>query len=115
MSAFILVFAHRYFATTDDDGRYRIPEVPAGTYTVAVWNEGVGASRGASACRTRPTSRSNFSLGSMTFLRSLTNRIFVAGALLAVVSIGVAIYSVTARSPRRPSASSCAASKRRRR
>jgi plastocyanin len=39
MSAFILVFAHRYFAVTDDDGRYRIDGIPPGTYTVAVWNE----------------------------------------------------------------------------
>jgi hypothetical protein len=39
MSAFILVFAHRYFAVTDDEGRYRIEGVPPGTYTVAVWNE----------------------------------------------------------------------------
>jgi plastocyanin len=40
MSAFILVFAHRYFATTDSEGRYRIEGVPAGRYTLAVWNEG---------------------------------------------------------------------------
>jgi plastocyanin len=39
MSAFILVFAHRYFAVTDDDGRYRIENVPPGTYTVVAWNE----------------------------------------------------------------------------
>ena len=39
MSAFILVFAHRFFAVTDDEGRYRIDGVPPGTYTVAVWNE----------------------------------------------------------------------------
>ena len=39
MNAFILVFAHRYFAVTDDDGRYRIENVPPGTYTVEVWNE----------------------------------------------------------------------------
>ena len=41
MSAFILVFAHRYFAVTDDDGRYRIEGVPPGTYTLVVWNETV--------------------------------------------------------------------------
>lgn len=41
MSAFILVFAHRYFAVTDDEGRYRIEGVPPGTYTLAVWNETV--------------------------------------------------------------------------
>ena len=39
MSAFILVFAHRYFSVTGDDGRYRIDAVPPGTYTLAVWNE----------------------------------------------------------------------------
>jgi plastocyanin len=39
MSAFILVFAHRYFAVTGDDGRYRIDGVPAGSYTLVVWNE----------------------------------------------------------------------------
>jgi hypothetical protein len=41
MSAFILVFAHRYFTVTDDDGRYRLPNVPAGSYTLTVWNETV--------------------------------------------------------------------------
>jgi plastocyanin len=40
MSAWILVFAHRYFATTDADGRYRIGGVPAGGYTLAVWTDG---------------------------------------------------------------------------
>jgi plastocyanin len=39
MSAFILVFAHRYFAVTDEEGRYRIDSVPPGTYTVMTWNE----------------------------------------------------------------------------
>src|SRR5256885_9303531 len=32
MSAFILVFSHPYFATTDTDGRYRIDNIPGGTY-----------------------------------------------------------------------------------
>jgi plastocyanin len=39
MSAFILVFAHRFFAITDDEGRYRIEGVPPGTYTLVLWNE----------------------------------------------------------------------------
>ncbi len=40
MSAFILVFAHRYFAVTDAEGRYRIEGIPAGAYRLAVWNDG---------------------------------------------------------------------------
>ena len=39
MSAYILVFAHPYFAVTDDQGRYRIDNVPPGSYTVVAWNE----------------------------------------------------------------------------
>jgi plastocyanin len=39
MSAFILVFAHRYFSVTDDEGHYRIDNVPPGAYTVIAWNE----------------------------------------------------------------------------
>ncbi len=41
MSAFILVFNHRFFAITDADGRYRIDNLPSGTYNVVAWNEGV--------------------------------------------------------------------------
>ena len=40
MSAFVLVFGHPYFATTDTDGRYRIENIPPGTYTVVAWHEG---------------------------------------------------------------------------
>ena len=40
MSAFIIVFNHRYFATTDADGRYRIDGIPPGTYSVAAWHDG---------------------------------------------------------------------------
>ena len=40
MSAFILVFAHRFFAVTDAEGRYRIDGLPPGAYTVVAWNDG---------------------------------------------------------------------------
>ncbi|MFI5177356.1 MAG: hypothetical protein ACHQO8_02270 [Vicinamibacterales bacterium] len=39
MSAYILVFSHPFFAVTDDDGRYTIPAVPAGAYTLLIWSE----------------------------------------------------------------------------
>ena len=41
MNAFILVFSHPFFAVTDGTGRYRIDNVPPGTYTIVAWNEGV--------------------------------------------------------------------------
>ncbi|HTV00552.1 MAG TPA: carboxypeptidase regulatory-like domain-containing protein [Luteitalea sp.] len=40
MNAFIVVFAHRYFALTRPDGEFELPAVPPGTYTVAGWYEG---------------------------------------------------------------------------
>jgi plastocyanin len=45
MSAFILVFAHSYFASTDEAGRYRIEGVPPGRYTLVVWTDGEERSR----------------------------------------------------------------------
>ena len=45
MSAWVLVFNHPFFAVTDDDGRYAIPRVPAGKYSVAVWHETLPAAR----------------------------------------------------------------------
>src|SRR3954469_25321213 len=39
MSAFILVFAHRYFALSERDGPHRLENVPPGTCTVVAWNE----------------------------------------------------------------------------
>lgn len=40
MNAFVLVFNHRFFDVTEPDGRFRLNDVPAGTYTVVGWYEG---------------------------------------------------------------------------
>lgn len=40
MNAYIVVFSHRFYSTTDAEGRYRIDRVPPGTYTIIAWNEG---------------------------------------------------------------------------
>ena len=43
MNAFILVFNHPFFTLTDSEGRYRINNVPPGTYNLVAWNEGVSS------------------------------------------------------------------------
>lgn len=40
MSAFIVVFNHPYFKVTEADGRFRIDNVPPGSYTLVGWYEG---------------------------------------------------------------------------
>jgi plastocyanin len=40
MNAYVLVLTHRFFDVTDPDGRFRIPAVPPGNYTVVGWYEG---------------------------------------------------------------------------
>jgi hypothetical protein len=43
MNAFILVFSHPFFGVTDDEGRYRIDDVPPGTYNLIAWHEGASS------------------------------------------------------------------------
>ncbi len=64
MSAFILVFTHRHFAVTDDDGRYRLDNVPPGTYTVMAWNESAPSeSRRVTVAESGGDVEANFVLG----------------------------------------------------
>ena len=43
MALFIHVLDHPFYAVTGDDGTYQIKDLPAGTYTVEVWHEKLGA------------------------------------------------------------------------
>ncbi len=40
MSGYIIVSPTPYFAETDENGNYRIKDVPDGSYTVTTWHEG---------------------------------------------------------------------------
>lgn len=39
MEAYVIVLQNPYFAVADKDGQFTIPDVPAGKYTLQVWNE----------------------------------------------------------------------------
>ncbi|MCI0340039.1 MAG: carboxypeptidase regulatory-like domain-containing protein [Planctomycetales bacterium] len=43
MSAYIGVVAHPYFAVTADGGRFELPKLPPGDYTVEAWHEVYGS------------------------------------------------------------------------
>jgi len=43
MSAWIVVADHPYHAVTEEVGRFTMPGVPPGTYTLEVWHEALGA------------------------------------------------------------------------
>ena len=40
MAAYVIVSPTPYFAITDDNGNYKIKDVPDGNYTVVAWHEG---------------------------------------------------------------------------
>ena len=42
MSAFIAVFDHPFYAVTDDQGAFTIPNVPIGKYKMQAWHEVLG-------------------------------------------------------------------------
>ncbi len=45
MRAWIVVASHPYYALTDDEGRFRLPDVPQGPHTLGVWHEVLGTRR----------------------------------------------------------------------
>ena len=43
MNAYVGVVNHPYFAVTDKDGKFALPNLPPGTYTIEAWHEKLGA------------------------------------------------------------------------
>jgi plastocyanin len=42
MNAYVGVLDHPYFAVTDNDGKFNLKTLPAGTYTIEAWHEKLG-------------------------------------------------------------------------
>jgi plastocyanin len=42
MNAYVGVLPHPYFAVTDKDGKFDLPNLPPGTYTIEAWHEKAG-------------------------------------------------------------------------
>ncbi len=42
MLSYVVVHDNQFYATSDESGHYSISGVPAGTYTVRIWHEGLG-------------------------------------------------------------------------
>ena len=42
MNAYVGVLPHPYFAVTKDDGKFELPNLPPGTYTIEAWHEKLG-------------------------------------------------------------------------
>ena len=43
MNAYVGVMSHPYFAVTEKDGKFDLPNLPPGTYTIEAWHEKLGA------------------------------------------------------------------------
>jgi hypothetical protein len=42
MSATVMVLDHPWFAVPDDQGRFRLPALPTGDYSITAWHERLG-------------------------------------------------------------------------
>ncbi|CAN5587821.1 hypothetical protein BH10ACI4_BH10ACI4_38310 [soil metagenome] len=60
MHAFIGVVENPYYAVSKDDGTFEIPNLPAGTYTVAVWQENLGTQEQQVTITAHNSTASNF-------------------------------------------------------
>ena len=45
MRAWIVVASHPYYALTDEEGQFRLPDVPRGPHILEVWHEALGTRR----------------------------------------------------------------------
>jgi hypothetical protein len=60
MHSFIGVVENPYFAVTSEDGAFHLPNLPPGTYTLAVWHEKFGVQRQIVTINTNSVATSRF-------------------------------------------------------
>jgi plastocyanin len=62
MHCVVLVLQNPYFASTDENGNYKIPNVPPGTYTLKAWHERLPADQRQIIVTTNGEVRADFTL-----------------------------------------------------
>jgi plastocyanin len=62
MHCVVLVLQNPYFATTDENGDYKIPNIPPGTYTIKAWHERLPADEKQIVVPTNGEVRADFTL-----------------------------------------------------
>jgi hypothetical protein len=62
MHAWIWVFDHPYYSGTDSAGHFSLTDVPAGTYTLVIWQEAVGQQERSITVSPGKTTTADFSL-----------------------------------------------------
>jgi plastocyanin len=60
MSAYIGVFTHPFFSVTRTDGKFTIPDLPAGTYEITAWHERLGTQTASITVAANETKTQNF-------------------------------------------------------
>jgi len=63
MHCIVLVLENQYFASTDDNGDYKIPNVPPGTYKLKAWHERLPANEKEITVPADGEVKANFTLG----------------------------------------------------
>ena len=66
MNAYVGVLEHPYYAVTDNDGKFELKDLPAGTYTIEAWHEKLGTQTQSVTLAAKESKDVNFTFKSST-------------------------------------------------